>query len=571
MAHVTPKFAANFKMKGRIMETKKKSSKKMDLLSAVENVVDLLKESHLDADFYKKAAKPLKYISEKQNISIGASIMMSLFIDNSSDNSITISDFAKHIDCSMTKIIRFMNDIEVLEQRGMIACSRSGRSISYRVPMETIDAFRRDEAFVPRKISGLSIFDLFGMFDEIFEMRDDGELSYDLTKQRIMTLLENNNHLIFVQKLKSFNFDERDEVLLVLFSHLFVNKNDDNIGSHDLVFLYERSYEKSLLKSRLSSGMHILQETKMIEFNNEDGFVNGDSYRMTWMAKQVLFPELNLASMNQNKSGGNLIKHQEITEKQLFYDNDVTSQVENLRQLLEEQHYNEICKRLKDQGYRSGFTCLFYGAPGTGKTETVLQLARQTGRDIMQVNIPEIKSMWVGESEKNIKHLFDNYRMKAEKMDVTPILLFNEADAIIGKRQEGAERAVDKMENSIQNIILQEMETLNGIMIATTNLAQNMDKAFERRFLYKIKFNKPSLEARMSIWHEMLPSLSDSDIAALAKKYDFSGGQIENIARHYAIDGILHGENSISLETLMSHCNNERLGQREIGKIGFRK
>lgn len=571
MAHVTPKFAANFKMKGRIMETKKNSSKKMDLLSAVEQVVDLLKESHLDADFYKKAAKPLKYISEKQNISIGASIMMSLFIDNSSDNSITISDFAKHIDCSMTKIIRFMNDIEVLEQRGMIACSRSGRSISYRVPMETIDAFRRDETFVPRKISGLSIFDLFGMFDEIFEMRDDGELSYDLTKQRILTLLENNNHLIFVQKLKSFNFDERDEVLLVLFSHLFVNNNDDNIGSHDLVFLYERSYEKSLLKSRLSSGRHILQETKMIEFNNEDGFVNGDSYRMTWMAKQVLFPELNLASMNQDKSGGNLIKHNKITPKQLFYDNDVTSQVENLRQLLEEKHYNEICKRLKAQGYRSGFTCLFYGAPGTGKTETVLQLARQTGRDIMQVNIPEIKSMWVGESEKNIKHLFDNYRMKAEKMDVTPILLFNEADAIIGKRQEGAERAVDKMENSIQNIILQEMETLNGIMIATTNLAQNMDMAFERRFLYKIKFNKPSLEARVSIWHEMLPSLSDSDISALAKKYDFSGGQIENIARHYAIDGILHGEDFISLETLMSHCDNERLGQREIGKIGFRK
>lgn len=553
------------------MDTKKKSSKKMDLLSAVEKVVDLLKESHLDANFYKKAAKPLKYISEKQNISIGASIMMSLFIDNSSDNSITISDFAKHIDCSMTKIIRFMNDIEVLEQRGMIACSRSGRSISYRVPMETIDAFRRDETFVPRKISGLSIFDLFGMFDEIFEMRDDGELSYDLTKQRILTLLENNNHLIFVQKLKSFNFDERDEVLLVLFSHLFVNKNDDNIGSHDLVFLYERSYEKSLLKSRLSSGRHILQETKMIEFNNEDGFVNGDSYRLTWMAKQVLFPELNLASMNQDKSGGNLIKHNKITPKQLFYDNDVTSQVENLRQLLEEKHYNEICKRLKDQGYRSGFTCLFYGAPGTGKTETVLQLARQTGRDIMQVNIPEIKSAWVGESEKNIKHLFDTYRMKAEKMDITPILLFNEADAIIGKRQEGAERAVEKMENSIQNIILQEMETLNGIMIATTNLAQNMDKAFERRFLYKIKFNKPSLEARMSIWHEMLPSLNDSDISALAKKYDFSGGQIENIARHYAIDGILHGEDSISLETLMAHCDNERLGQREIGKIGFRK
>ena len=553
------------------METKKKSSKKMDLLSAVEKVVDLSKGSHLDADFYKKAARPLNYISKKLDLTKEQSIMMALFIDNSNDRSITISDFANHLDCSMTRIIRFMNDIEGLEQRGMINCSRSGSQITYRVPMETIDSFRKDEEFVPRKISGLSIYDLFGMFDEIFKMRDDDELTYELTKQRIQTLLESNKHLIFVQKLKSFQFNERDETLLVLFSHLFVNNNDDNIGTHDLVFLYDTSFEKSMLKSRLTNGTHTLQETKMIEFNNEDGFVNRESYRMSWIAKQVLFPELNLASMNQDKSGGNLIKHNKITPKQLFYDDDVTSQVENLRQLLEEKHYNEICSRLKAQGYRSGFTCLFYGAPGTGKTETVLQLARQTGRDIMQVNIPEIKSMWVGESEKNIKHLFDNYRMKAEKMDITPILLFNEADAIIGKRQEGAERAVDKMENSIQNIILQEMETLNGIMIATTNLAQNMDKAFERRFLYKIKFNKPSLEARVSIWHEMLPSLSDSDISALAKKYDFSGGQIENIARHYAIDGILHGEDSISLETLMSHCDNERLGQREIGKIGFRK
>ena len=270
MAHVTPKFAANFKMKGRIMETKKKSAKKMDLLSAVEKIVELSKNSHLDADFYKKAARPLNYISKKMNLTKEQSIMMALFIDNSSDMSITISDFAKHLDCSMTRIIRFMNDIEGLEQRGMINCSRSGSKATYRVPMETIDSFRKDEEFIPKKMSGLNIYDLFGMFDEIFQMREDDELTYELTKQRIQNLLENNKHLVFVQKLKSFRFCERDETLLVLFSHLFVNNNDDNIGTHDLVFLYDRSFEKSMLKSRLTNGTHILQETKMIEFNNED-------------------------------------------------------------------------------------------------------------------------------------------------------------------------------------------------------------------------------------------------------------------------------------------------------------
>lgn len=115
--------------------------------------------------------------------------------------------------------------------------------------------------------------------------------------------------------------------------------------------------------------------------------------------------------------------------------------------------------------------------------ETVLQIARKTGRDLIQVNVSEVKSMWVGESEKNIKGIFDDYKQKVKQSVKAPILLFNEADAIIGKRQVGAERAVEKMENSIQNIILQEIEQLDGILIATTNLAENMDKAFERRFL----------------------------------------------------------------------------------------
>ena len=224
---------------------------------------------------------------------------------------------------------------------------------------------------------------------------------------------------------------------------------------------------------------------------------------------------------------------------------------------------------MREKGFRNGFACLFYGSPGTGKTETVYQLALQTGRSIMIVDVPQIKSKWVGDSEKNIKALFDRYREVVKRSKLAPILLFNEADAIIGKRQEGAERAVEKMENSIQNIILQEMENLDGIMIATTNLQQNLDTAFERRFLYKIKFDKPTEEARAHIWHSMIPELSDQDIHTLAAKYDFSGGQIENVARHYAIDSILHGTSDDMLPMLIRHCDNERLDEKDKRKIGF--
>ena len=113
------------------------------------------------------------------------------------------------------------------------------------------------------------------------------------------------------------------------------------------------------------------------------------------------------------------------------------------------------------------------------------------------------------------------------------------------------------------------METLDGILIATTNLEQNMDKAFERRFLYKVKFNKPTLEARCHIWLSMIPSLEEATATLLAQKYDFSGGQIENIARHYTIDSILHGDNVSVKDTLFHHCENEQLDTKCNRRIGF--
>ena len=291
--------------------------------------------------------------------------------------------------------------------------------------------------------------------------------------------------------------------------------------------------------------------------------------RMTSEAKRELFDELGLSSMTQNRKRGDIVMSEDIIPKKLFYGEKIASKITELGKLLDKEQYKQVHARMKENGFRCGFTCLFYGSAGTGKTETVLQLARQTGRDILQVNISQIKSMWVGESEKNIKQVFDNYRAKVKECQITPILLFNEADAIIGKRQEGAERAVDKMENSIQNIILQEMETLDGILIATTNLAQNMDKAFERRFLYKIKFERPTVEARMNMWHEMIPKLNEEQYRVLATKYDFSGGQIENIARHYTIGNILHGDSENIIEELFTYCDSERLETKGTRKIGF--
>ena len=169
-----------------------------------------------------------------------------------------------------------------------------------------------------------------------------------------------------------------------------------------------------------------------------------------------------------------------------------------------------------------------------------------------------------------MKKLFDRYRNICKDSTLAPILLFNEADAILGIRMEGATRAVDKMENSIQNIILQEMEALDGIMIATTNLTTNLDKAFERRFLYKIQFNRPTVEARATIWQAMMPSLTENDARTLASQFDLSGGEIENIIRKYTVEAILSGQDSIDLSAIIELCRNERISNSTRVKIGFR-
>ena len=333
-------------------------------------------------------------------------------------------------------------------------------------------------------------------------------------------------------------------------------------------------------KGLLRSGEHPLMQKKLIEHRCEDGIADTSRYKLTEQTKRTLLAEMKMNTSEEKLA--DVIKAKDLKAKEMFYVEENRKQVTELQSFLAPEKYNEIRERMQKTGFRTGFACLFYGGPGTGKTETAYQLARETGRDIMIVDVPQIKSKWVGDSEKNIKALFDRYRELVKKNSLpsltgegsgvgpaAPILLFNEADAIIGIRKQGAQSAVDKMENSIQNIILQEMEQLDGIMIATTNLTQNLDTAFERRFLYKIKFEKPTEEARAHIWHSMIPDLSELQVHTLASKYDFSGGQIENIARHYAIDNILHGQSQDTLPMLIRHCDNERLETKRPTKIGF--
>ena len=546
----------------------KKEMKDMNLLEAMEHIVALAKGSELIDEFYNKADEYICFVADKLQLSKEQSVMLSLFVDNSDSRNILASDIAEFLQCTTIQIIKYMNDVDELVCREYIIKRKDDRQLSFRVPTDVIEALRNNEAFVVKAKTNLSASELMMELETVFEMRGNKELSYEQTASKTKRLLENNVDLAFSRKLREYALNEEDQTLLILFCHLFANNNDDEIRFHDIEFLFPKR-QWNRIKCMLNAKCHTLQYLQLIEYGNDNGLADRETFCLTRKAKRELLSELNFTSMSQVCKG--MIKAKDIVAKQLYYEKDTQQQIAELEDLLDEKRYHQIHSRMKEAGFRCGFTCLFYGAPGVGKTETVLQLARKTGRNIIQVNVEQIKSMWVGESEKNIKALFDNYRNQVESLSLAPILFFNEADAVIGMRHKGAERATDKMENALQNIILQEMERIDGILIATTNLVQNFDKAFERRFLYKVKFNAPSIQTRRHIWQSIMPEISEESASWLASHYNLSGGQIENVARRYAINTILYGQPTEELPTLCKCSENESKETYGTSQIGFSK
>src|SRR3989338_114816 len=200
---------------------------------------------------------------------------------------------------------------------------------------------------------------------------------------------------------------------------------------------------------------------------------------------------------------------------------------------------------------------LFYGPPGTGKTLAANAIAYKLKRNIITFDCSKILDSFVGDSEKNVRKIFDEFREISKGMKNPPVLLFNEADQFLHRRINAA-RATDNMYNQMQNIFLEQLERFDGILIATTNLMENMDSAFSRRFHHKIEFRRPEAEERFKLWQvhipDKVPLADDVDLSYLAEYYDLSGGQISVVVQNAATRAARRGD-KIVLEDLINACN----------------
>ena len=241
-----------------------------------------------------------------------------------------------------------------------------------------------------------------------------------------------------------------------------------------------------------------------------------------------------------------LIKEQELFEliepKKILDDVVLNPKTKETLDALLKQVDKDVINRLKAWGIKDkkkgiDAKIIFYGTAGTGKTITALALAKSLKKQVLSFDCSKILSMYVGESEKNVRKIFDEYKELAKKTKSEPVLLLNEADQFLSNRSTGNTSGSDKMHNQMQNIFLEQIERFDGILIATTNLLDSIDKAFSRRFNYKIEFMKPNEEQRLTLWEKLLPKelpLDKKFDKAILAKYELTGGQIELIIKNTA-------------------------------------
>jgi len=570
---------------GQKPKTRKKGT--LSLLGHMECVVFLSRkqrEENADREQLKcEIRKQLAPITKKFGIPRSAAFLFCHILEICGNREATPQRLAASLRCSHIRFLKYMDCLDTLVQKGLVYQSKNHRcaDISYVVPYNVIQSIRRGVVPVPRRFHVDEPEELFKYMDEIFGNRIDGKTSYEYFRAELYSLLEDNVHLEFCRLINEYKMNDANNILFLFMCRQLASGNDDSFDlGRDQDDALDSIFGSYLMDELMFSGIFrqikkgkgCLFEKELVEFVNNHGFRGTKSIQITDKTKDRLFAGVDLTINHSEKRVG-LIEWKEVKEKKLFYNAEEAASIDRLAGLLGSENYSAIVNRLGENNMRTGFACLFSGPPGTGKTETAYQLAKITGRDIMPVDIAGSKSMWFGESEKIIKGIFSRYRHYAEQAEKAkeniPILLFNEADALISKRRElsASRSGPDQTENAMQNIILEEMEKLNGILIATTNLTQNMDAAFERRFLFKIDFAKPSLETRMHIWQSLVPALSPEDCGSLAGAFDLSGGQIENIARKYTVETVLTGA-APSLCAIMSFCREETIG-RNNQKIGF--
>ncbi|ELL6952221.1 ATP-binding protein [Campylobacter coli] len=380
---------------------------------------------------------------------------------------------------------------------------------------------------------------------------------------------------------KEYSLEYKEQIIfLALLKEEYTLSNENSVSREMnslLSLVSENDLEKHKNKSLLQENAPLLN---LIEY---DEYLNafGDISKSFFITDEILQRIINFEpKQNKKIKIESVLKDQDIFEL-IEPSTDINDIImpENTKELLEnilKQQDKKVLERLHSWGIKSNKNIeakiIFYGPAGTGKTMSALAMAKSMKKTVLSFDCSKILSKWVGESEQNVRKIFDTYKNIVQTCKQSPILLLNEADQFLSTRVESSSGS-DKMHNQMQNIFLEQIERFNGVIIATTNFLESLDSAFSRRFDYKIEFKKPDFKDRLKIWEKFLPKKAlfekDFDINILSN-YELSGAQILMVVKNTALKVAVSKDGVFKMQDFIESIQKELNSSFDKSKIvGF--
>ncbi|MBR4912818.1 MAG: ATP-binding protein [Bacteroidales bacterium] len=485
------------------------------------------------------------------------------------NSSVDTRDISRYLDINGLDFLPLKPVLHSLLKKRLIRVVNRRRSTNDYIVADTVEhSLLLNKPVKRMKAQEMDQFQFCNLVSGLIECRSNEDFDTRELFIQVEREEEANPHIKLVKELRKLSLDIEERTLFYEICDDFVRDRRRNTGVEcTLNDIYDNLRHRFDIAKNIMSQSHPLMQSELAELLPAK-FLAEAEIALTEKGKRLLLDEDYDLFCGKGGSDKRLLPPDKIPARELFFSEELSADLDFVKESLQEEKFVELQKRLEENSLPKGVAMLFHGLPGTGKTAAVDMIAKATGRSVYHVDIAASKTCWFGESEKLFKRIFTDYRRMCETEERKPILLFNEADALFSKRRDVDSGNCAQTENALQNILLEEMETLDGILIATTNLCDNFDSAFERRFLFKVQFGQPNTAAKKAIWKSKLSWLTEDDCDRLAAKYDLSGGEIDNIVRKSMMEEVLSG-NRPDVEMLEAWCRGEKLTRKGGNAIGF--
>ena len=543
------------------MVNKQKSS---ELLSAVQQIISKSNGQELSEILFKDLKKSTTVIERFAAINPLQSIILSLLVDAGlRDSDLTLNDIINHFNQKIDRVSDIQEAINGLIAKNLISSKVEGKmrkiisTMNFYIEEQVLEAILNGDKKLIETKKAVDFSEFLEVFkSSLYKKRDGYKDAYSLINDLKLVLADcaDFKEIAWINSLQGLKTNDILFFIAVIMEQKNGAVNIDIAPIINDLFAVEQhlvSYTRSIVGKT-----NVLFKLNLIEICEEE-YIYDDVVKLSETTLEKLYGnDLKEVDLKKFKpTMGALISPEEIDEETLYYNEVENRQIQTLTKTLQEDNYANVITQLKEHKLGVGINVLLHGFAGTGKTASVKQIAKQTNRALFMVDIEKVQSKWVGDSEKNLKKIFEEYQKLSESTTQTPILLFNEADAILGKRVE-TKTSIDKSFNTLQNMLLQQLEDFKGISFSTTNLANQLDKAFERRFLYKVEFKKPTKEVQTQILKHSFNTIDNDVIELASSKFSLTGGQISNIKKKLLLQTIIEGVANCN-QTFLELCEEE--------------